>query len=91
MVTKKAKVDYEYDGNALTLDKSEIGKHEDGWTIYGEVHEDYYEWVNDFVATHPEYGYVFGDFESEVYATTSEAFNDFYKNHKPYAWDYMDI
>ena len=65
--------------------------HEDGWTITGKIHNDYYTWVNEFEAKHPEYGKVWGDFESEVYATSEKAFEHFYANHKPEAWDYRDI
>ena len=42
--------------NANTLPKECIGKNESGWEISGEIHEDYYEWVNDFEATHPTFG-----------------------------------
>jgi len=59
--------------------------------IFGEMHEDYYEWVNQFGALHEEYGAVCGNFEHEVYATSEEAFAHFWKHHKPTAWDYQDI
>lgn len=88
----------------LTLSPSEVSEngytkygdiqqktHPDGWTIKGEVHEDYCEWVNYFEATHPTYGKVWGDFESEVFASTEEGYNHFYENHKPEAWDCGDI
>lgn len=66
-------------------------KHSSGWIIKGEIHEDYYTWVNYFEAEHPKYGKVWGDFEFEVYADSEKAFVDFYKNHQPQSWDYMDI
>lgn len=104
MITKKFGIDFNSDGGALTLSTSEVsdsgsessGKiyektHADGWTIKGAIHEDYYEWVNAFEATHPVYGKVWGDFENEVFADTEESFNHFYKNHAPEAWDYGDI
>lgn len=65
--------------------------HADGWTITGEIHEDYYVWVNDFRATHPELGTVEGNFEHEVKASSEEAFAHFWKHHEPVAWDYHDI
>lgn len=65
--------------------------HKSGWTITGEIHEDYVEWVNHFVATHPVYGQVSGDFEEEVHASTREAFRHFYRLHRPELWDYQDI
>ena len=65
--------------------------HDDGWTIEGKIHEDYYEWVNNFKAEHPDYGRVGGDFETEVFATSKEAFKHFFANHPPNYWDYWDI
>ena len=104
MITKKFGVDFNSDGGALTLSTgsvSDVGytsygniqqkTHPSGWTIKGEVHEDYYEWVNSFEAEHPVFGKVWGDFENEVYADSEEGFADFYKNHAPEAWDYGDI
>ena len=44
--------------DANTLPPECIGKNESGWEITGEIHEDYYEWVNDFEATHSQYGKV---------------------------------
>jgi hypothetical protein len=102
MITKKFGTDFNSGGGALTLDPEEVREqnfgtgpftrtHDSGWTISGEVREDYYEWVNDFKATHPVLGEVAGNFESEVTATSGEAFQDFWKNHEPHAWDYADI
>lgn len=104
MVTKKFGIDFTSDGGALTLRPSEVSDngyvgrkvvsektHPDGWTIKGEIHEDYYEWVNSFEATHPEHGKVWGDFENEVYADNEDGYNHFYTNHTPEAWDYQDI
>jgi hypothetical protein len=65
--------------------------HPSGWTITGEVHEDYYYWVNEFTAHHPEYGSVRGDFENKVYVDSHDALNHFVKNHPPEDWDYHDI
>jgi len=62
-----------------------------GWTINGVIHEDYFEWVNEFTAHHSVYGRVWGDFEKEVYAESEEGFAHFYQNHPPDAWDYGDI
>ena len=65
--------------------------HADGWLIAGEVIEDYCLWVNEFVAAHPQYGRVWGNFEKVVYADTEEGFRNFYDKHTPEAWDYWDI
>ena len=92
MIIKKVWDDYEgsYNG-ALTLPPEAIGTHESGWTIEGEIHKDYYEWVNNFKATHPIYGIVQGDFEEFIETSSDEAFEHFYKNHPPESWDYGDI
>lgn len=91
MVEKHFGTDFDSLGGALTLSPSDLGTHDDGWTVVGEIHEDYYEWVNEFKAIHPKYGKVWGDFEGTVYADSEEGFQDFYKHHTPEAWDYMDI
>ena len=77
--------------DALTLSPSDIGVNESGWTIEGQIHEDYFEWVNEFEATHPDFGRVWGDFEDVVYADSEKAFEHFYENHSPSSWDYYDI
>lgn len=102
MITKKFGVDFNSSGGALTLSVGHVSDsspyqdthtrtHADGWTITGEVHEDYYAWVNDFEANHPQYGKVWGNFEHEVYADSEEGFAHFYAHHTPEAWDYQDI
>jgi hypothetical protein len=68
-----------------------VATHDSGWTIEGELREDYYTWVNKFKATHPVYGKVVGDFMTKVKATSLEAFNHFYKHHQPNDWDPQDI
>ena len=95
--------DFEIEGHqALTLNTSEVTDsdaesgehtktHPSGWTITGEIYEDYYKWVNDFVATHPQFGTVRGNFEVDVDATSEAAFVHFWKHHEPMAWDYWDI
>jgi len=90
---KKTCDEFGYSGGhmALTLCPSVLGENASGWTIQGDIHEDYYEWVNEFEAFHPFFGKVWGNFEDEVYADSEEAFEDFYKNHPPNEWDYWDI
>lgn len=102
VIKKEFGKDFNSEGGALTLSTSEVTDgeeesgthqktHKDGWTIKGEIHEDYFVWVNYFEASHPEYGRVWGDFESIVYADSEEGFKDFYEKHTPEAWDYQDI
>jgi hypothetical protein len=78
-----------HDANTLPTDC--VGDNESGWKIKGEIHEDYYEWVNDFEAEHPKYGRVWGNFETEVNADSEEGYRNFIKSHPPEAWDYWDI
>jgi len=100
IVIKKYGVDFHSGGGALTLSPEYVGcwevgehtkTHDYGWTITGEVVEDYYYWVNKFSAEHPKLGKVWGDFEDEVFADSEEGFNDFYSNFPPEDWDYGDI
>jgi len=103
MIVKEFGKDFFSDGGALTLNPEEVCEneassgieysrtHKDGWTIKGVIQEDYYAWVNEFEASHPKYGKVWGDFEVKVYADSEEGFQHFYKHHEPDAWDYMDI
>ena len=77
--------------SAYTLNPSYIGKQPSGWEISGEIINDYYEWVNTFMAEHPIYGKVYGDFEDIVFADSNEGFRHFFENHPPCAWDYGDI
>ena len=65
--------------------------HSSGWTISGKLHTDWFIWVNEFKATHPLYGRVWGNFHADVKADSEEGFAHFYRNHEPYAWDYGDI
>lgn len=76
---------------ARTLSPGDLGENPSGWTITGVVHEDYFEWVNYFEAKHPTFGWVRGDFESEIQAKSKKAFAHFLENHPPNEWDYGDI
>lgn len=102
MITKKFGKDFDSGGGALTLRVSEVSaketsggphtrKHKSGWKITGTIREDYYTWVNDFKASHPKLGRVYGNFEGKVYASNERAFKHFWKHHQPHAWDYQDI
>ena len=101
MIKKVYGEDFISSGGALTLPAWEVCEnprpgihersHDSGWVIKGKVVEDYYLWVNEFEAFHPQYGKVSGDFETEVVAESEAAFQHFWCNHKPEEWDYMDI
>lgn len=77
--------------DAHTLEPEYIGNNDSGWIITGQIIEDYYTWVNDFEAFHLEYGFVKGNFEDKVYASSEETLNQFLKDHPFTVWDYQDI
>ena len=83
---------HNYEGrDANTLYPEDLGTHPDGWTVSGDIVEDWYEWVNEFEAVHPHFGKVWGDFETAVHADSEEGFNHFVNHHPPMEWDYWDI
>lgn len=75
---------------ANTLEPS-LGLHKSGWTIDGIICEDYYVWINDFIAFHDDYGWVYGNYEDKVFAKSLMALEHFMSNHPPCEWDYGDI
>lgn len=83
-------VEYVSDGESF-IGKNYQRTHDSGWTISGKVIEDRYLWVNEFQASHPVFGFVSGDFEKEIVASSKEAFDHFAKNHPYEEWDYGDI
>ena len=42
MIAKKFGVDFFLSGGALTLSPDSIGTHDNGWTVTGVIHEDYF-------------------------------------------------
>jgi hypothetical protein len=88
MIVKEFKIESHY---ANTLPPECVGNNKSGWGIVGEIHEDWYKWVNEFEATHSIYGKVWGNFEDKVFADSEEGYEDFVKNHPPESWDYWDI
>lgn len=91
------KVDYSKESfdrwghNMRTLPTSYLGENESGWTVTGNIREDYYEWVADFQAVHPEHGSIEGNFEGIVCAQTAAGLKHFLKNHPYEEWDSQDI
>ena len=86
------KVEFNIRGHlAKTLEPEYIGEH-NGWIVTGEIHEDYYKWVNSFEAY--KIGteeFVRGDFENIVEASSKEAYDEFVKLFPPVDWDYWEI
>lgn len=77
--------------HAQTIEPENLGTHASGWVIEGDIIEDWYEWVNEFKAVHPEYGVIEGDFENEVTAESQEAIDHFVEHVGYEEWDYWDI
>lgn len=77
------------DSYAKTLNVNSLGVH-NGWVVEGEIHEDYFSWVNDFTAKKEEW-FVKGDFEDTVTCSSLDAFEDFLSNVTVEDWDYDDI
>ena len=83
------------DSGALTLPPSYLGSHDNGWEIVADIHADYYEWINGFVAMkHSNWGefiWIAGDFEDEIYASSQAAYEEFVSLFPPESWNYRDI
>lgn len=75
----------------LTDSGADTKIHPDDWTITGEVKCRYLLFVNDFEATHPTFGHVWRNFQSEVHADSEEAFAHLFAHHQPNDWDYWEI
>lgn len=76
---------------AKTLEPGYIGEH-NGWIVEGEIHEDYYEWVNEFTAHKiGSTKWVKGNFETTVTASSKKAYDEFVSLFPPTDWDYWDI
>jgi len=69
----------------LVLPSVNVERHQtSGWAIQGTIVQgETMDWVESFEASHPLYGDIWGNFNSNVYAETEEAFQDFYTNHTP--------
>jgi hypothetical protein len=87
----KVEFKMDYSHQARTLEPENGFFESTGWTIDGEIHEDYFEWINEFEAFHPKYGRVCGDFETVVKASSKKAYEQFIKDHPYQEWDYWDI
>lgn len=95
MITKSEK-DFECFGQtasdeSLVIDPCYIGENDSGWVIEGDICEDWYSWVNSFKARKPGYGWVRGNFDCEVEASSERAYKDFIKYHAPHVFCYGDI
>ena len=64
---------------------------ESGWSFRARIRTDYYAWIRDFVAWHPEHGFVFGSYEDKLTASSSAGLEAFMTAHPAHVWDYWDI
>ena len=80
--------------STFTISLDVLGQTVEGWTINGEISEDYFEWCENFIAVHPVYGTVRGFREgNEVTGESDEAIDAFLAVFTPYigTFDYQDI
>lgn len=70
----------------INMSKIYVKQHDSGWQICGLICKDETaNYIYNWLAVHPKYGRVLGDFDSNVYADTDEGFKHFYKHHPPVA------
>lgn len=78
-----------YTGDARTLPVSAKGFHDNGWQIDALIHGDgSMEWISDFYAYHPTLGFVRGNFEAHIFATSEYVLNEFLKDFPFDEWNY---
>lgn len=80
-----------WESQARTLNTDVLGNNKSGWIIIGNIVEDHYEWIENFKAVHPLYGFVEGNFETGVKASSQDTLKQFLKDHPFEEWDYQDI
>lgn len=84
-----------YMHEAITLKTEEYCQETDfrrvnGWSMLGRVHEDYFYWIEEFVAF-KGLDMVFGNFLDKVFCTSLDELEDFLKNFEVERWDFDDI
>jgi len=79
------------EGNGYEYDVVYTREHTSGWAISAKIRGDYYAWVSEFTAVHPEHGKISGDFGKTVTAESKQALDHFLKHHKYKKFDYGDI
>ncbi len=68
--------------------------HKNGWTISGQIVEDWVSWVPFITAFHKIYGIIYGDFSEEIIVVSDnpdEALFHFLDNNIPLVWTSWDI
>lgn len=79
--------------DAITLPKKSQGYNTEGkFDIIAYVHEDWFEWINFFIAIYDDgKQFVIGDFENTIVASSKETLEHFLKHVNVESWDYGDI
>jgi hypothetical protein len=68
--------------------------HKNGWTISGQIEEDWVSWVSFITAFHKSYGIIYGHFSEEIIVVSDnpdEALFHFLDNNTPLVWNSWDI
>jgi hypothetical protein len=68
--------------------------HKNGWTISGQIVEDWVSWVPFITAFHKIYGIIYGDFSEEIIVVSDnpdKALFHFLDNNIPLVWTSWDI
>ena len=68
--------------------------HKNGWTISGQIVEDWVSWVPFITASHKNYGIIYGDFSEEIIVVSDnsdKALFHFLDNNMPLVWTSWDI
>lgn len=68
--------------------------HKNGWTISGQIVEDYVSWVPFITAFHKNYGIIYGDFSEEIIVVSNnpdKTLFNFLDNNMPLVWTSWDI
>lgn len=66
--------------------------HKNGWTISGQIVEDYVSWVPFITASHKNYGIIYGDFSEEIIVVSDnpdKALFHFLDNNMPLVWKFL--
>jgi hypothetical protein len=71
-------------------DTSYSKTHTDGWTIEGQIHNDWYSWVVDFEAVHPVHGTI-QRVGNTIVGPSKEVVDKFLADHRLEEFDYWDI
>jgi len=68
--------------------------HKNGWTISGQIVEDWVSWVPFITASHKIYGIIYGDFSEEIIVVSDnpdKGLFHFLDNNIPLVWTSWDI